>query len=467
MRCVPRSSRAFSVVAVALSLAACNGNSGLSPTPGSPAANQSHTLNLPAQRLHRHTSSNPIQHVIIIVQENRSFNNLFMGYKGAKTSKYGYDSFGNKIKLQPIGLETSWDIDHSSNSYFEACNGTGSIPGTDCRMNGFNREYYSCGHRYQPKCPNSNPPYSYVPRSEIGPYWQMAKQYVLADEMYQSNFDSSSFISHQYIISGQAEHAVDYPNNYWGCPGGGGDKINEVGPDRQIPYGSEVVCWDPQTLGDELDNAGLPWAFYTSSYYGDGGIWSAYQAINHIYNGPDWSQDVITPQTKFFSDVNGGKLRTVSWITPTCANSDHAGCGNKTGPSWVASIVNAIGESQYWNSTAIFVFWDDYGGWYDSEPPAYVDYDGLGMRLPLLVISAYAKKHFVSHVHYEHGSILRFVEDTFGLGQLSDSDTRATSPAADCFDFSGPPRRFKQIKSPFDKSYFLHQAVDRRRPDWE
>ncbi len=467
MRCVPSPSRVVSMVAVALFLSACNGNSGLSPTPSLSASNQASSWRNPNQQLHRRTSSSKIQHVVIIVQENRSFNNLFMGYPGAKTSTYGYTSTGQKITLQPVGLETTWDIDHSSNSFFEACNGTGSYPGTDCQMNGFNNEWVGCGGRGEPGCPNSNPQYSYVPKSETKPYFQMAKQFVLADEMFASNFDASSFISHQYIISGQAEGAVNYPWSWWGCPGGGSDEIGEVGPQRQIPSGYETVCWDPNTLGDELDAAGLSWGFYTSTYYGDGGIWSAYQAVNHIYNGPDWSKDIITPQNKFLSDVTGGKLRTVSWVTPTCANSDHAGCGNNTGPSWVSSIVNTIGESQYWNNTAVFIFWDDYGGWYDSEAPALADYDGLGLRIPMLIVSAYAKKHHVSHVHYEHGSILRFIEDNFGLGQLSASDQRATSPAADAFDFNKPPRKFKTIKAPYGKEYFIHQAVDQRIPDWE
>ncbi len=121
--------------------------------------------------------------------------------------------------------------------------------------------------------------------------------------------------------------------------------------------------------------------------------------------------------------------------------------GSKTGPSWVTSVVNAIGQSQYWNSTAIFVFWDDYGGWYDPQPPAYVDYDGLGMRLPMIIISPYAKKGYVSHTQYEHGSILKFVEDQFGLGRLAASDTRANSPA-DAFDFNKPPRKFKVDPGP-------------------
>jgi phospholipase C len=323
-----------------------------------------------------------------------------------------------------------------------------------------------CG-RAQPKCPIPEPQYSYVPHSETKPYFDIGKQYVLADQMYASNFDASSFVSHQYIIAGQAESSINYPFSAWGCPGGPSDMIGTVGQQRQFPTGYEVACWDPTTLGDELDQAGISWAFYTATINGDEGIWSAYQAINHIYNGPDWGQDIITPQTQFFTDVSNGNLRAVNWITPTWENSDHAGNKSTTGPSWVASVVNAIGESKYWDSTAIFVFWDDYGGWYDPEPPAYKDYDGLGVRIPMLIVSAYAEKGHVSHLPYEHGSILKFVEDTFGLARLAPSDTRANSPARDAFDFKDPPRPFVRIESPYDEGYFKRQPTDHRVPDAE
>jgi phospholipase C len=458
-----RASRALAFAAVALSLTACNGNTGAGESPGPPIANSARAV-APAQGAHRPTSGSKIKHIVIIVQENRSFNDLFYGYRGAKTYKYGYDTNGNKIKLLPIGLETTWDIDHSSGAFFAACNGTGSIPGTNCRMNGFNQESVGCGN----SCPIPHPQYAFVPRTETEPYFDMAKQYVLADQMYASNFDASSFISHQYIISGQAESAVNYPYGAWGCPGGPSDMISKVGPQRQIPYGHEVVCWNPTTLGDELDTAKIPWAYYAVGYgSSDPGIWSAYQAIDHIYHGSDWSKDIIIPPSQFLTDVANGNLRSVSWVTPTCANSDHAGCGSNTGPSWVTSLVNAIGTSKYWNSTAIFIFWDDYGGWYDREPPAYVDYDGLGLRLPMLIISPYAKQGYVSHIHYEHGSILKFTEDQFGLPRLTASDTRANSPEADAFDFTKPPRKFAKIHAPYDENFFLHQAVDRRIPDSE
>ncbi|HEX3670454.1 MAG TPA: alkaline phosphatase family protein [Candidatus Cybelea sp.] len=475
MRCNPPGSRPLVIAALALVFSACNGNNipaanGIaSGAPGLPAFLQTpQRVSSTVEPFHRrHAASGKIKHVVIIVQENRSFNNLLYGFPGATTSKYGYDSSGNQIELKPISLKTVWDLDHSSTSFFEACNGTGSIPGTDCQNNGFNKEWVGCGHSGGPPCPNQHPQYSYVPHSETKPYFAMGKQYVVADQMYASNFDASSYISHQYIIAAQAESSVNYPWGAWGCDGGSGDMVALVGPDRQVPYGYQQACYNDTSLGQEADNAGVTWGFYTASLSGDGNIWSAYQANRYVYYGSDWKNDVITPQTQFFNDVSNGKLRQISWITPTCENSDHAGCNSNTGPAWVASLVNAIGESQYWDSTAIFVFWDDYGGWYDSQPPAYVDYDGLGMRIPMIIVSPYAKKSFVSHVHYEHGSILRFVEDQFGLGRLAASDARATSPEKDCFNFKKPPRAFQAIPSVLGKDYFMHQPPDPRWPDEE
>ncbi len=411
----------------------------------------------------RPASAGKIQHVVIIIQENRSFNNLFAGYPGAKTREWGYNTSGHKVRLKAIGLATTWDIEHNSAAFFSSCNGTGSIRGTDCRMNGFNNESVGC----KSHCPTKYPQYAYVPRAEIKPYWAIARQYVLADQMYSSNFDGSSFVSHQYIIAGQAESSVNYPHGAWGCRGGPGDHIWKVGPQRQIPDGTEEVCWDATTLGDELDAGGISWAYYAETSSGYSSRWNGYQVIKHIYDGSDWKKDMRSPPSQILKDVGDGQLRTVSWVTPTGANSDHAGFKSKTGPDWVASVVNIIGESKYWDSSAIFIFWDDYGGWYDPEPPAYVDYDGLGFRLPMLIVSPYAKKGYVSHVHYEHGSILKFVEDQFGLAQLAVSDARANSPEADAFDFNQPPRKFKIIPTTLDAHYFLQQPPDYRIPDNE
>lgn len=435
----------------------------------------------------KHSSaSGKIQHVVIIIQENRSLNNVFMSYPGATTATYGYDAKHRQIPLQPVTLATTWDLQHNAQGFIKACRGTGSVPGTNCRMNGFDNQRWSCGKAGAPPCPNADPPYSYVPQSEVAPYWSMANQYVLADEMFTSDFDESSFVSHQYAIAAVNPNAsVDNPVTLWGCPGGPSDTISVLGPDRNYQDGTEVPCWDPPTLGDELDGAGLSWAFYAAPVKGGGssscgaggvrgdagkgrvGIWSAYQAIRHICYGPDWDTDMLSPSSKFLTDIGKGKLRSVTWVTPTYANSDHGGSGSSTGPSWVTQLVNAIGESPFWDSTAIFIFWDESGGWFDPVAPAYADNDGLGFRVPLLVISPYAKQGYVSHVPYEHGSILKFVEDQFGLGRLAASDARANSPEADCFDFSQSPRAYAPITSPYSRAFFMHQAPDLRPPDTE
>jgi phospholipase C len=406
-----------------------------------------------------HKATGKIQHVVIIMEENRSFDDLFQGYPGADTQNYGYDSSGNKITLQPVPLEGNYDLEHDIYSYMTDCNGTGSIPGTNCQMNGFNRESTGCGG-----C--TDPQYGYVPASETMTYFNMAHQYVLGDRMFTSHIDDS-FISHQYIIAAQANGTAYFPSSSWGCEGGASDTIASLSQSRQVGSPYIQVCWDINTLADELDAAHLSWRFYASSVDNDGGIWSSYQAIKHIYYGTDWTNYVINPQNKILTDVQNGTLANVTWVMPTCATSDHAGCGSNKGPAWVASVVNTIGQSKFWKSTAIFVFWDEWGGWYDHVAPPYVDYDGLGMRVPLLIISPFAKKNYVSHVQYEHGSMLKFAEDQFGLGRLSAADARANSPESDAFNFNRRPRKFHPIGASVPAAYFINGPTDHRVPDSE
>lgn len=422
---------------------------------------------LPAQaaRARLTVKYSQIQHVVIVVQENRSMDNLFQGFPNADVRSYGDDGSGNRIALQPVPLSIKWDIVHSSGSFYKACDGVGKFHKSEhCKMDGFDSEVWSCGKSNKPPCPNENPPYSYVPADETQPLFQIGEQNVLADRMFGSNFDSSSFVSHQYIIAAQAKSSANYPDAGWGCDGTKGDGVPTV--DQQRDIGPDISpCFDYTTLGDELDAASLPWRFYTYPVGHDGGVWSAYQAVKHIYYGSDWSSDVVTPATQFYSDVSHGKLPAVSWITPTCQNSDHAGCTNGMGPDWVASLVNAVGESKYWKSTVMFIFWDDYGGWYDHVAPKPLDYDGLGFRVPLLIVSAYAKSGYVSHTPYEHGSMLKFIEQQWDLPAMAKSDARANNPAPECFDFSGKPKPFKKIKTAYNAEFFRRQPPDLRPPD--
>ncbi len=373
-----------------------------------------------------------IKHVVSIVQENRSFNDMFQGYPGAYTVSSGKNSKGQRIKLTPVSLADQYEIDHSAHAMFESCHGTGKLPGTKCRMNGFDLEQLYGGPR--------NGQYAYVPHSETKPLFDIAHEWVLADRMFASQLDES-FVAHQYIIAAQAHSSVNVPDSFWGCEGYSGDQVAIITDKRTYRGHGQAPCFDYKTLGDELDGAGLSWRFYTSSYQKPvSGFWSGYQAVRHIFRGPDWHKDVVTPQKRFLHDVAAGQLADFTWITPLCPDSDHPICGGGYGPSWVASLVDAIGESKFWDTTAIFVQWDDWGGFYDPVSPPYRGYDGLGFRVPLLVISPYALEDRVIHTQYETASVLRFAEDLFGLAQLTDADRRAASPAKDCFDFSAPPR---------------------------
>ncbi len=411
------------------------------------------------------TGAGKIKHIVYIVQENRSFDNLFQGYPGADTVSSGEDSYGETIKLQPVKLsQRPYEIDHSATAMFAACNGTGKLKGTDCRMNGFNNEL-AFGGPTRIKYPE----YVYVPRSDSKPYFDIAHEGVLADRMFQSHLDES-FVSHQYIIAAQAASSVDLPYGEWGCAGGSADTVQTITQDRK--YGpSQQPCFDYQTLGDELDKAKLSWRFYTSSYgsrsSGDAAFWSSYQAVRHIYYGPDWKNDVITPNWKFITDVRKGELANFTWITPVCDDSDHVNCFGGYGPSWVAALVNAVGKSKFWDSTAIFIQWDDWGGLYDHVPPPFEDYDGLGFRVPLVIVSPYAKRDYVSHVQYETASVLRFAENLYGLDQLAAADKRANSPAKDCFDFNQKPRPFVKIPAPLPAKFFMRQYGEYQAPDYE
>jgi phospholipase C len=204
----------------------------------------------------------------------------------------------------------------------------------------------------------------------------------------------------------------------------------------------------PVTLANELDAAGLSWRYYAPAEKSNfGANWSAFDAIQSVRYGSEWSTNVIAPETTVLTDIANGNLANVTWVIPAAKNSDHDGIDGLNGPNWVASVVNAVGQSQFWDSTAVFVIWDDWGGWFDHVAPPQLDYQGLGFRVPLMAISPYAKANYVSHVQFESASILAFAEEVFGLPPMAPADTRAT-PLDDMFDFSQGQsrRRFTRIK---------------------
>ena len=209
-------------VVALLAIAFAAGCSSFSHASGNPAVFP------PFERLT--AGSTPIKHVVIIVQENRSFDNLFQGYPGADTVASGKGSSGQTIALQPMSLAGQYFIDHSLTAMIAACDGTGTLPGTKCRNDGFDKEAVFGGPKY--------PQYVYVPHADSKPYFDMAHQWVLADHMHQSHLDES-FVSHQYIIAAQAQSSVDLPYGFWGCDGGPSDMVATIGKKRSTADTSE------------------------------------------------------------------------------------------------------------------------------------------------------------------------------------------------------------------------------------
>lgn len=446
----------ISLFAAIVALAGCGQNS----APALPVAD--HGQPLRAIRSLSGTSSK-VQHVVIIFQENRSVNNLFNGLPGAATVRVGKDSLGRTVTLRPQLLTAPYDISHMHSAY--------STEYDNGKLDGFNLVQSTClkpGH-----CPPADiRAYGYVPEKEVEPYFVMARRYAFARNMFQTN-QGPSFPAHQYILSGTSTISDSSPLRAaenpltpkkkltGGCDAPKGSLvwlIGAAGKENKQTY----PCFDRNSLIALIEAQSLTWHYY-QGHIGPG-LWAAPAAVLPVYDSPEYSTDVVAPPSQVLTDVKYGKLASVSWVTPTAAESDHPGITDGTGPSWVASIVNAIGESSYWDNTAIFVTWDDWGGWYDpARPKQYNSYE-LGFRVPLLVISAYAKQHYISTKQHEFGSVLKFTEETFGLGSLGTTDVRADD-LSDCFDFSTGPHTFVPIPAPRGADYFLRQPASTQAPD--
>jgi phospholipase C len=404
-----------------------------------------------------------IRHVVIIFQENRSVDDLFNGLPGADTVRSGFSSSGHRVPLRPISLTAPYDLDHHHFAFVVEYNNR--------RLNGFDKvgsECVSVGI-----CPPPNVrAFGFVPHSEIQPYLTMAERYTFGDRMFQTN-QGPSFPAHQYIVSGTSSignrvslKASENPSTPADASTGGCDSppgslvplIDSLGNEVQDVY----PCFDRISLMQLVEAKSLTWRYYQSVV--GPGIWNGPDAILHVRDSPSYSANVVTPPARVLSDVAKGRLADVVWVTPTALASDHARVTNGSGPSWVADVVNAIGASRYWNDTAIFVTWDDWGGWFDHVPPHIYNSYELGFRVPLIVISPYAKNHYVSHRQHEFGSILKFTEEAFGLGSLHTTDVRSDD-LSDCFDFSKPPTKFQRIPARLPAAYFLRQPASNVIPD--
>jgi phospholipase C len=421
-----------------------------------PAANQAGS-NFDA----RNPKQNKIQHVVVIVQENRTVDNLFQFLPGARTQPWGYNSRHQKVALLPVPLTAPYDMEHSNRIGWRREYNHGA-------MDGFDRDPSFC--RDLDGCPiKSVRAYGYVPQSDVQPYYNMAEAYTFADEMFETS-QGPSFPAHQYLLSGTSTTYDGSPyraSENAGTRLGGCDSppktrvfvIDQQGNQRKKVF----PCFNRSSIFTLLDAAGISWKYY--QWRRGPGAWNGVDALRPIWsNKPEFQANVVYPPSKVLTDISNGTLASVVFVTPTGKASDHALHTDGSGPSWVASVVNAIGSSQDWKSTAIVVTWDDWGGWYDHVKPTIRDSYELGFRVPMIVISPYAKTDYVSHVHYEFGSILKFVEETFALPSLGTTDKNAND-LSDCFNLGSSPRAFRPIAAMYSARYFLMQPPDSVDPD--
>jgi len=437
----------------ALTLGACGGRLGAPSGTGAP-------LTPFGNRLIAGTTNLPT-HVVVIVQENRTVDNLFQQLPGADTQSYGLNSLGQQVPLTQTGLGVSWDPSHAHSAFVTEFDGG--------KLDGFDKEKCGTG------CP-ADAAYTYVDPADVKQYYEMAEQYAFAEHNLQPN-EGPSWPGHMYLVAAQSGepgsnwYVSENPNNKKGTPtnclAASATRVVRINMKTNFPgtEGSRIFpCLNgTPTIIDEIASAGLTWRYYTPN---EGDLWTAPCDIQG-YDCPN-NPNVVTPQTQILTDIANGALPSVSWVIPGSKETDHPGSTKNTGgPAWVSTVVDAIGESQYWSNTAIFVVWDDWGGFYDhylngNNHPAAKPNDPYeyGLRVPLIAIGPYVRPAYISSTPRDSTSIVHFIEDNFGLPSLNELEAQ-TDDLSELFNFSQNPNQF----TPFDTGAKTLQEWRMQKPD--
>ncbi len=373
-------------------------------------------------------ATRPIQHIIFIVKENRSFDSYFgsfPGVDGATTGKVKVHGVVRTIPLNPLT-----DSEPNYTHQF----GPAKIDYDNGAMDAFNLG--ETGGNGRASC--TAPPYPcYVEgiQSVIPKYWALAQHFVLNDRAFTS-LRGPSFPNHLYTVAGGSgpslnKSAISNPNDSaWNCNSIAGTTVQLYDKTKVFP------CFTFSTLADEMTTAGVSWKFY-----GPGPTDKA----DHFDSLKAFQQDVksanIVHTSQFVTDAQAGKLPAFSWIIAPDAADEHPVQTSCKGENWTVQQLNALEQGPDWSSSAMFLTWDDYGGFYDHVAPQNVDALGLGFRAPFLAISPYAfagnnpANPHVSHDVIEFSSVLKFAEETFGLSSLGRRDVTA-GDVAGMFDYS-------------------------------
>jgi phospholipase C len=363
-----------------------------------------------------------INHFVFIIKENRSFDHYFGLFPGADGASSGRLSDGETVTLTDAPDQISPDISHSAPAAHQAIDGG--------RMDYFDRVAGALNF-------GVNHSYTQMRPQDIPDYWTYARTFTLDDHFF-STVAGPSFPNHLVTIAAQAGEVTSNPamsQGRWGCDSPDNSTVMTLSPSGQ--QGVSRPCFDFTTLADRLNAKQIDWRYYAPLYGQSGYIWSTFDAIRHIRYGNQWNTNVVSWR-QFEHDVSQGHLAAVTWLVTDAAHSEHPPASTCLGENTTVSEVNAIMRSPFWNDTAIFVTWDDFGGFYDHVAPPQRDNLGWGPRVPTLVISPYARRGYVDHTPYDFTSLLRLVEERFGLAPLSSRDA-AASDLANSFDFSADP----------------------------
>src|SRR5579859_7896099 len=402
-------------------------------------------------------SAGPIKHIIFFIKENRTFDNYFGTYPNANGATTATTADGKVIPLAHQKDQIP-DIDHSSEGGFMAYDGG--------KLDRFQQLKSNATAGKPANDPYANNSLTQFQQSDIPNYWSYAQNYVLGDAMF-SSLMGPSFPNHLYTVAAQSGGAVDNPVSDknvgtlldvvkgWGCDVAN-QQVKVKGSDGKVNL--QEACFDFQTLADELDAKGYSWRYYAPPENKNGYIWSSFNAIKHIRFGPDWQN--VVPTEQFATDAAAGTLPVVSWIVTPALYSEHAPASVCVGENWTVSLLNSLMQGPDWSSTALFLTWDDFGGFYDHVAPQQVDGYGLGFRVPLMVISPFAKKGYIDHTQYEFSSMLRFAEDQLNLPTMTDRDKGANN-LSNAFDFVQQPnaplilkQRTCKIQTDYENPYY-------------
>ncbi|HAH01346.1 MAG TPA: hypothetical protein DCL75_21430 [Ktedonobacter sp.] len=334
-----------------------------------------------------------ITHAVIIMMENHTFDNYFGRFPGAN----------GRNDLPLASNPPRGDLDHTSPAAYAAMD------------HGAMDEFPAEG-------------YVQYTKDDIPNYWAYAQQFGLSDNFFTS-MASSSTPNHIAMVTAQSG-GIDTTSTPKSC--NSTQNTLAYSKDEQDNHLWTFPCYNVNSLPQILQNNGVSW-----KYYSTGGNWDAPGFIQNLSGS---ANDIQNPN-QFNTDVQSGKLADVSWVTPPPGQSDHPAQLLQLGQNFVTKIVTNIMNSSYWSNTAIFLTWDDWGGWYDHVPPPQTDAFGLGPRTPLIVISPYAKPGYISHAQGEFASFDKFVEENWNLPNLGQRDALAqTSDLMDFFDFQQAPQ---------------------------